>query len=418
MAKAPLNKKVVIIASLIISLLGAIFWWTEIQPKSHFLDEMYWKGWAVHIYKYGISNAYGSGTNYLPFYQYILWFFGKLFRSEQLLLEHIYQLKFITFIFDIATGILILKVALKEYKKGYFPLYISIIYFLNPAVFYNTVYWGQVDSIPIFFIVLSFFWGLENRAVLSSLALVLAINTKLQAVIFVPFWFWMMFNESWGKWWRMIIYSLILQTILIFPFLMNGSLPKIIKVVTESMGYYPVVSVHAFNGWELWLPGYLMEISDQIKYGGLSYRTWGLIMFSGSVLMGVLILLRVWKRNLFHRALLISKNGRAMSGLMALAGLSFFYFNTEMHERYAFPALILVILHILYRGESWLIIPITLAYLANMERALDYFKYQLDQSYWLGPDWVAIYYGMTLLGLVYSIYKAGHSTVVANSNQV
>jgi hypothetical protein len=35
----------------------------------HEADNNLWIAWTRHIYVHGLKNAYGSGTDYLPFYQ-------------------------------------------------------------------------------------------------------------------------------------------------------------------------------------------------------------------------------------------------------------------------------------------------------------------------------------------------------------
>ena len=63
---------------------------------------------------------------------------------------------------------------------------VSLILF-NPAFIFNSALWGQIDSIPIFFVLLSIYFLLyTKRSVISATMFTLALLVKPTALIFLP----------------------------------------------------------------------------------------------------------------------------------------------------------------------------------------------------------------------------------------
>ena len=61
------------------------------------------------------------------------------------------------------------------------------------------------------------------------------------------------------------------------------------------------------------------------------------------------------------------------AGLLGLSVLAFFFFSTQMHERYTFPAFYFIAFIALQSRWWWLFGVFSMAYLLNNERALPHF---------------------------------------------
>jgi hypothetical protein len=79
----------------------------------------------------------------------------------------------------------------------------------------------------------------------------------------------------------MLAVSIIAQLVLLGPFILGGTFGNFLKVVQESVGFFPRVSVNAFNIWHLLLKKDPNTINDTLIFVGLTYKKWGFIMFFG-----------------------------------------------------------------------------------------------------------------------------------------
>ncbi len=181
---------------------------------SHGWDTTCWTNWSVHIFKNGLFNVYNSDCNYPPLYPYLLKIFGMLKGSEDKIVAGIPQLKLIVLLFDILP-VLVLLAARRtfELSKGY-----PYLLLFNIGYLYNTVIWGQVDSIHSNLVATAIFiaWRLP---VLSALLFVLALNMKLQAIFFLPVWvLCMVVHTSWRKACIALLSCIALQVAILLPF--------------------------------------------------------------------------------------------------------------------------------------------------------------------------------------------------------
>jgi len=87
-----------------------------------------------------------------------------------------------------------------------------------------------------------------------------------------------------------------------------------------------------------------------------------------------------------------------------LCVLGFFFFNTQMHERYSHPAMLLAFLYGVLRRDYWLFGLTTLAYFLNMEAVLQFFS--LDYSaFYFQKMFVASLFLLTIVLGLYKLYK-------------
>src|SRR4051812_30791488 len=65
-------------------------------------DDSCWADWSTYILHHGLAEAYGSKTNYLPLYQYVLWGFGNTAGSGAAIWQYLPYLRCVTLLFDFA----------------------------------------------------------------------------------------------------------------------------------------------------------------------------------------------------------------------------------------------------------------------------------------------------------------------------
>ncbi|MBK7336263.1 MAG: hypothetical protein IPJ00_08865 [Saprospirales bacterium] len=245
---------------------------------------------------------------------------------------------------------------------------------LNVAYLYNSVIWGQVDSIHSSLSLLALIISLRNP-VWSAWVFILAFNVKFQSIIFLPLLIitWISAVRSWKQAAGMLLGGLALETLILLPFLLAGTFPAYLKMASGAVGYFPYISMNAFNLWDLLLDDMtIYSVRDDEIFLLVSYKTAGLILFflfSALILFPALIksLVAIIKKRVYLK---IWELVFLSAGLITVA---FFFFNTQMHERYSHPAMVFFFFYSVYRRNFLLYGLTSLAYLLNMERILVFF---------------------------------------------
>lgn len=204
--------------------------------------------------------------------------------------------------------------------------WLTTLVLFNPAFFYNSAYWGQIEAIPIFFLLASFYFLTRTRrSYLSALCFVLALLSKQSSIIFIPIFalaFWQKFGLRISV--TSALIGLVFFSVSFLPFLANPFVTYWQKIQTGSGSDF--ITDHAFNLWAL-LTG-LGKVSDSAPYWlGISYNHWGFILFGLAL---VFILIKFRPSRLFAAS--------------ALINLASFLLLTRMHERYLQPSLAFLLL--------------------------------------------------------------------------
>ena len=297
----------------------------------------FWKEWALQIHRHGLANTYNSTINYFPVYVYGLYIFDLLQGSESNIVHNINSIKILFVFFDFLPVFVLcgFRQKLLQFKVPYLFLLLNIAYVFDSMV------WGQIDSIYISVSFLAIVAGL-SYPIGGVLLYLLALNTKQQAIEFLPVMaIVLMYSVKNVKTVVMALAgAIILELALLAPFMASGGVGKLVTIAGNTVGLYNQLSICAFNIWYLITKGNPYFIDSNSTYILLSYRTTGLIMFGTATLAVVMPLFhKVWqlkKSNLSfdestYRLLFLG------TGLICLY---FFYFNSQMHERYAQPIIL------------------------------------------------------------------------------
>lgn len=261
---------------------------------------------------------------------------------------------------DLGIAYLVFLFAGKLTKNKRLPLVLSFLVLFNPAFFYNSAYWGQIEAVPLFFVLSSFYLLLfSKRHILSAVLFSLALLTKQTSIVFSPiyavvFFYKYGFKESA----KGFLVSLSTFWFLFLPFFKEGSLlafpfsTYLNKIQTGSGSDF--VTDHAFNFWGL-VSG-LGKISDSEAFWlGLPYKLWGYAFFG--VLLSV-ILYYLYKSKFAANKVIFAA---------ALIPFAAFLFLTRMHERYLEQALpFLLLVGVEKRSVFWIFIIVSVFHLANL----------------------------------------------------
>jgi Gpi18-like mannosyltransferase len=212
------------------------------------------------------------------------------------------------------------------------------LYAFSPAVLWDGVIWGQTDSLGMLFVLLAVRMLIVERYLSVGIMLGLAVMIKPQPVIFIPlflFYLW--------RWqgWKPLFYALggiAATTFIIFAPFLNPAHPAIRDFIHNENAVVRNnhATVDAFNLW--YIIG-RQHIYDSPFLGPLTPNTIGYLLF------GILLLVVLW--GTFHDRSLAT----LVMGLSLLA-VAFFDVTTLQHERYLFPAVVLLLLVMVYKRTN------------------------------------------------------------------
>ncbi|RYY16942.1 MAG: hypothetical protein EOO36_10445 [Cytophagaceae bacterium] len=330
-----------------------------LTPHAGYLSDVeYWENWATHIGAHGLGNAYTyASNNYNPLYQYVLYAYAKLAGSPQHITAYIHCLKAFTLLFDFGGAILAARYV--GWGDGNQRFILSLLFLLNLGYLYNTVVWEQVDAIVSTLAFAAVVQALRQRPASSFVCLVLALNTKTQAIIFLPPLLLLWVPQWWRaprRLWQSIGLGAVVQLLILGPFIRSGALPRVLYIVRDAVGHFPLASLNCYNLWVLLLNDFI--VPDTRLYAGLTYKSWGLLGFGAASAVVLLPLALATLHRLRARQVFSLADAALVLLSLGLIPLTFSFFNTQMHERYWHPALLLLGgIWQLYRqaplGASW-----------------------------------------------------------------
>ena len=304
-------------------ILGAVY-------RGHNTDMSCFIGWSNAVFENGFGKFYTLDMfhDYPPGYMYVLYIVGaieKLFGFSDGAQYALVKLPAI--VCDILAGVLIYKVAKKKFSDGLSTVFASL-YLFNPATIVNCSLWGQVDSVYTLFILLMIYFISEKKMIYSYFMFAICIFIKPQAFIFTPILIFgiienvfikdfskekLLKNLGFG------VSAIILMVLLALPF----GISNVIDQYTTTMASYPYLTVNAFNLW-----------------GALGKNWEGLSSFTTVIGYVFLIAIVAYSVYVFFK----SKNNAKYYFVGALLAFMTYMLSTKMHDRYAFPAMGLLLL--------------------------------------------------------------------------
>ena len=274
----------------------------------------------------GIRPFYSvvSWCDYPPFNVYIFWAFGSLANSVSTTISAAYIVKLAPTIFDIATSILIYLFLRKQLSVKQ-SLIATAFYAFNPAIIFNVAVWGQFDAIYTFFLLLSLIFALKRKPEMSAVVFAVALLTKPQGIALLPLIALLIFkNDGLKRLFTSIIAFIATIFIVILPFEWSNPVTFLSNIYFGAYSGYQYTSINAFNLWGmfgLWIPDGNLFIIGWVLFG--AFATFAMYV--------------LYKR--YH----ISGDKLAIFAAFLLL-FTFFMLPTRIHERYLFPAIVMLTL--------------------------------------------------------------------------
>src|SRR5271157_4132626 len=128
-----------------------------------------WERWSMTMALHGPQAIYDppAPADYPPGYLYVLWGAGAAARG---LVSTVEGLRLLVetppLIADLLLSLLIFAAVQHRWRSGRLALAAMLLFALNPALLYDSVVWGQVDSVLVLPVVLAALLLIESQFVL------------------------------------------------------------------------------------------------------------------------------------------------------------------------------------------------------------------------------------------------------------
>ncbi len=300
-------------------------------------DTACFAAWADRIFQVGPDMFYSADvfTDYPPGYMYLLYPVGalrSLFHIDYYSAAHLLLLKLPAILCDLGCGLLLYREATLRLSDQKALLFCGA-YLFNPAVILNSSVWGQVDSLYTLLLIVMCLSLMKGRLLPAFLSFSMGFLIKPQMLMFAPILLAgtldLIFLKDFSR--KKLLkgigsglISLLTTLLLILPF----GLQNVLKQYFSTLASYPYASVNAWNFWGLLG---LNWVSQDNTFLGLPYRFYGWAAILAAVLLVLFLSLRRQKDN--EKYFLLS----------ALLMTTVFLFSVRMHERYLYPAVVLLL---------------------------------------------------------------------------
>lgn len=299
--------------------------------------------WADRIFQTGPGGFYSPEvfTDYPPGYMYLLYPIGalrKLLDIPYYSVPHLVLLRMPSILSDLGCGYLLYRAACAK-SSPFHARFLCMAYLFNPAIILNSSLWGQVDSLLALTMGLLCLFLVQDRFLPACIAFFLGLLLKPQALLMSPILFAGFLDHVWREKFSLRELAVTLAEgicvlsgaiLLCVPFGLENVISQYIGTVSS----YAYATVNAYNFWALLG---LNWVSQENTFLHIPYFFYAYVIIVTVILLVLFLSLR-------HR-----QNREKYPFLGALFLGSIFVFSVRMHERYLYPALLLLLLSFVYK---------------------------------------------------------------------
>ncbi len=332
-----------------------------------FYERLFYQGTTANyppLIIYILTVFHQLGSNLVKPILNFLWYLNTTFsffpsgivtflNQDKLLIHSFVKLPNIIANIFLGVGIYnLINLLLPKKNKSNLPLIALISILFNPALIFLSALWGQVDVIPLAFIVWSFYFIAKGSYRSSIFLMSLALLSKQTAVLAVPFYLLFFINKlSIKKVIESLIIGYLTFVVVYFPFqktVFEKLFPFISYIKTATMFASNKVSMHAYNFWQMVMPG-----ANDHRVRSIAQIIVGAFLF--------FVIYKTWKKR--------ENISQVISG-SAVFSLFSFIFLTRMHERHLAIVLpLFLVASVLDFKFYWIFIFETIYFLINMYAA-------------------------------------------------
>ena len=331
--------------------------------------------WGKRLVNDGPAHFYDNWCDYPPGYMLILGFmslindgFTSLLGSESLDLNSI-LIKLPAMLADLGCAYLVYHTAKKSMSRKAAFVLLAVVAF-TPVFAFVSGAWGQIDQVLALTLLVPILLLYGKKPILAGLVYGIGIIMKPQALMCGPLFAIAYFAYVINCWpfdrselkpflssgfrgfvLRLlqtalaVIAALLVIIIVSIPFRGSQSWYWLIEKYYGTATSYDYATVNAYNFWALIGANWK---STSLPFMKLTYGKWGTIFMVLSVCFSIL---------LYVLSILSRKNRKGpLPLIMAYMLTAIFTFGHYMHERYIFPAFILLIFAYIYYNDKRLLV--------------------------------------------------------------
>jgi predicted membrane-bound dolichyl-phosphate-mannose-protein mannosyltransferase len=321
------------------------------------------QAWAEQMVRVGPGAFYAPDyfSDYPPGYLYVLWFFGALFDGELLRLA----VKAASIPADIAIAAGAAMLAWRHGGRGSATLAAGLWAF-HPGALFAGPYWGQIDavgSLPLFAALVAAGRGRWATAgLLAAVAAMIKPQFGIGAVVIGAGALIELIR--YGRWQplaRVGVTGVVTALALGAPF--RSGFAELFDLVRKASETYQYTSLYAFNIWSIvgdfWQPD-------------AAFVAYGVVLLAAGLIISCSVL---WVR----------RDTATFLAAGAIAACAFYFLPTRAHERYLFPAFVLLLPLVAVRARLlWPYIVLSLTFALSLYFAFTrYAQNDLKSPPWL-----------------------------------
>lgn len=333
-----LSTKTAIILAFTLAFVLRVF--IALREPGHITDLQCFEGWSLGMVQHGFSGFYESGIfcDYPPGYMYPLWLIGQILQLVGITYESpIFKvmIEMPAILSDLALAYVLYRFAKKRVGQSTSTLLQSILLF-SPMLITVSCSWGQIDSVFTLGIVGVIYLLTTNKKFYACLLFMVMLMVKPQALLIGPIILIVFLGDVFRKdsWKRTLIEGglsivgmFVVYALISLPMKGGQGFFYVFERMLDTTTYYGYGTVNAFNLMAL-LNGNFTDV-NQITSLGVSYSTLGVIcIVAASIGIALWYFKKRDKNDLFF--------------ISAVYILAIFTLGHTMHERYIFPAAILM----------------------------------------------------------------------------
>ena len=331
-----------------------------VRVRGYNTDISCFSAWSERMFEMGPARFYAEDyfCDYPPLYMLLLWIPAALRRLMGLEVQsagHLLLLKLIPILCDLLGAALIWRTAEKRKMKPVFAAILSLTYALNPAVFIDSAAWGQIDSVFTLLIALCALSAADEKYIPSLIAFAAAMLVKPQAMLFGPLGLFavavFLLRRRDARKFKEFLIGVVSALALIFAaaFIFTGG-PRshpiagpvawIVKLYGDTLGSYAYVTINALNLYAL------LNLNWAATASHPAWTTFAWYTFALSYIYAGFLCAKSKDK---HHLLLAG----------AVLSLLIFTFGPMIHERYVYPALLLLALSCVFERDRRLMLSLT-----------------------------------------------------------
>lgn len=230
------------------------------------------------------------------------------------------------------------------YHRAWVPRLVYVLMVLAPPLWWDSVIWGQMDTVLLAPCVWMLYALLRQRWLAAGLLWGLALSFKPQAVLLVPVWGYALLTARPA--WRTVAGAVVAAAtvmILALPFTLHSgwTWARLCYLDPVFQTFADQTTLRAFNLWYLDLL-LTNSVDAGALYLGISKSTWGKVLLIAGLAGGLAWTWRRWR-----------KDPRGLIVYAALSLLLFVMLPTKVHDRYLILALPFLVSAATFTRRLW-----------------------------------------------------------------